>query len=48
MPDDLRECELVPRLHLSHLWVIGRDFGWVMNVIDLQTLESGAVMECPF
>ena len=48
MPDDLRECELVPRLHLSHLWVMGRDFGWVLNVIDLQILEGGAVMECPF
>ena len=48
MPNDLRECELVPRLHLSHLWIMGRDFGWVLNVIDLQILEGGAVMECPF
>ena len=48
MPEDLRECELVPRLHLSHLWIMGRDFGWVLNVIDLQILEGGMEIECPF
>lgn len=48
MPEDLRECELVPRLHLSHLWIMGRDFGWVMNVTDLMILSTGAQGECPF
>ena len=48
MPEDLRECELVPRLHLSHLWVMGRDFGWVFNTVDLMIMEGDAELECPF
>ena len=48
MPEDLRECELVPRLHLSHLWVMGRDFGWVFNTVDLMIMECDTEMECPF
>ena len=48
MQMELRDCELVPRLHLSHLWIMGHDFGWVMNVTDLQILDGDAQIECPF
>lgn len=48
LPEDLRQYELVPRLHLSHLWVMGRDYGWVFSVSDLQILQGGAEAPCPF
>ena len=47
LPDDLRPCQLVAALHLSHLWIMGRDFGWVINVSDLQILSENT-RECPF
>jgi hypothetical protein len=47
LPEDLRGCCLVAAVHLSHLWVMGRDFGWVINVTDLQILSEDA-RECPF
>ena len=48
LPDDLRPHELVPRLHLSHMWIMGREFGWVLNVVDLMVIDGDARQECPF
>lgn len=48
LPEDLRQFELVPQLHLSHLWIMGRDFGWVLNVTDLMVLNGAAEAACPF
>ena len=47
MPSDLRGCQLIANAQLSHLWMMGRDFGWVITVQDLMVLseESSA---CPF
>ena len=37
LPDDLREFDIIPRIHISHLWIMGaaKDFGWVLQVNDL-------------
>jgi hypothetical protein len=46
LPEDLRGCQLLGQVHLSHLWIMGRDFGWVISVQDLMVLEMS--LECPF
>ena len=48
LPEDLRPHDLVPRLHLSHLWIMGREFGWVFNVADLMVINGDTQAECPF
>ena len=48
LPEDLRPHDLVPRLHLSHLWIMGREFGWVFNVADLMVINGDTQVECPF
>ena len=48
LPDDLRMYEMCPRLHLSHLWIMGRDFGWVIQCNDLMCLNGAAEADCPF
>ena len=48
LPEDLRLYELVPRIHLSHLWIMGRDFGFVLNVTDLKVLNGSTDAKCPF
>jgi hypothetical protein len=47
LPEDLRGCRLIAAVQLSHLWVMGRDFGWVLNVTDIKILSEDA-RECPF
>ena len=46
MPADLRTHEMVPRINVSHLWMMSREYGWVLQVNDLMVCES--VEECPF
>ena len=46
IPEDLRAFELLPRVHISHLWIMNRDCGFVLNVFDLQCVEASTV--CPF
>ena len=46
LPEDLRGCLLVPRIQLSHLWLMSKEFGWVMQVNDMMVLDS--TEECPF
>ena len=36
-----------PRLHLSHLWVMGTSCGLAINVTDLQ-VEDEVICRCPF
>ena len=48
LPNDLTLYALVPRLHLSHLYIMGKDFGWVCNCTDLLILNASAETECPF
>ena len=37
----------IPRLHVSHLWIMGREFGVVLNCTDLQVYEPER-LACPF
>ena len=47
LPDEWRNYELVPRVHVSHIWVMGnRDYGLVINVLDCMCLARS--LECPF
>ena len=46
IPEDLRAFELLPRVHISHLWIMNRDYGFVLNTQDLHCVEASTV--CPF
>mgnify|MGYP001211786240 CR=1 FL=1 len=46
LPEDLRDTELVAKISLSHLWMMSREYGFVLNCTDLQLRSSSA--ECPF
>jgi len=37
----------IPRLHVSHVWIMGREFGVVLTCTDLQLYEAEP-RECPF
>ena len=46
LPDEFRSYELAPRVHVSHMWLMGgRDFGLVINVLDCMFLARN--LECP-
>jgi hypothetical protein len=47
LPPDLKSYKLVPRIMLSHLWMMARECGFVMVVTDLQLIE-GEGDTCPF
>lgn len=47
LPEDLRSCQFFAAVNVSHLWIMGRDFGWVINANDLQILSEDT-RECPF
>jgi hypothetical protein len=46
MPEDLRYVEITPRITISHLWVMNKEFGWVFQATDLMLCESEQI--CPF
>ena len=46
LPEDLRDTELVAKVLLSHLWMMSKEYGFVMICSDLQLRSSSA--ECPF
>ena len=41
-PEDWRSCEVRPQLHLSHLWIMGRECGIVCNVDALLVRETSS------
>ena len=43
----LKGVRLIPRLQISHLWVMGTSCGFAINATDLQ-IEEVPVVECPF
>jgi hypothetical protein len=50
-PEDWREAEVTPHVHVSHLWMMGGSCGLVVNVCDLMVTEAPrsfpfARMEC--
>ena len=46
LPEDLRGSLLVPRINLSHLWMMSREYGWVLQVGDMMVIDNSE--ECPF
>ncbi len=46
-PASLKGVQLIPRLHVSHLWIMGSSCGFAINCTDLR-LEEVPVVECPF
>jgi hypothetical protein len=47
LPDEWRNYQLVPRVHVSHIWTMAnRDFGLVINVLDCMCMARD--VECPF
>ena len=46
LPEDLRACTLVPRVHFRSLWVMGDNCGITCNVTDLMCFPIDE--ECPF
>ncbi len=45
-PEDWRSAELRPQLHISHLWIMGRECGLVLNTEALLVQEAST--NCPF
>jgi hypothetical protein len=50
-PEDWREAEVTPHVHVSHLWMMGGSCGLVVNCCDLMVTEAPrsfpfARMEC--
>ena len=35
LPEDLRTYDLVPRIQISHLWIMAKEVGFVMQINDL-------------
>ncbi len=46
-PACLKGVRLIPRLHLSHLWIMGSSCGFAVNATDLK-LEEVPDVTCPF
>ncbi len=46
-PENLKGARLIPRLHVSHLWIMGTSCGFAVNVTDVR-LEEVPIVECPF
>jgi hypothetical protein len=42
-PEDWRSSEVRPQIHISHLWIMGRECGIVCNVEALLVQESSSV-----
>ena len=45
-PANWRNCEFKIRAHVRSLYVMGKDFGFVTEVTDIQVFEK--IYECPF
>ena len=46
-PESLKGAKLVPKLHISHLWIMGSSCGFTVNLTDMR-LEEVPIVECPF
>ena len=45
-PDNWIGISAIPRIHVSHLYLMGRDFGVIFNCTDLQIFDAQP-RECP-
>ena len=48
LPEDLRDYEMIPKLQLSHLWILGKQFGFTLNCTDLMIMSGNSENVCPF
>jgi hypothetical protein len=39
-PEDLRSFDLVPRITISHLWMMSKEIGWVLQINDLMCVAQ--------
>ena len=39
-PEDLRSFDLVPRITVSHLWMMSKEIGWVCQINDLMCVAQ--------
>jgi len=46
-PTQWRGATFKPRLHISHLWIMGTSCGLAINVTELQ-IEYEVLCQCPF
>jgi hypothetical protein len=46
IPEDFRAYDLLPRVHVSHLWQMSKECGFVLNVFDMKCIQQSS--ECPF
>ena len=46
-PEDWRKVSLRPILSISHLYIMGKEFGWVILCTDIQICDSPQT-SCPF
>jgi hypothetical protein len=46
IPEDFRAYDLLPRVHISHLWMMSKEVGFVLNVHDMMCIQQSS--ECPF
>jgi hypothetical protein len=46
IPEDFRGYDLLPRVHISHLWCMSKEVGFVLNVHDMMCIPQSS--ECPF
>ena len=42
-PEDLRSFDLVPRITISHLWLMAKEMGWVLQINDLMCVAQPQV-----
>ena len=42
-PEDLRSFDLVPRITISHLWLMTKEMGWVLQINDLMCVAQPQV-----
>ena len=46
-PEDWRKVSLRPILSISHLYIMGKEFGWVVRCTDIQICDNPQA-SCPF
>ena len=40
LQEDLRTCDLVPRIQISHLWIMAKEVGFVLQINDLMVQQQ--------
>ena len=46
VPENWKNCKYMALATLSHLYIMSKEYGWVLNITDLQIFEEPQV--CPF